>query len=81
MENFLFQFLRYSFFKFLYHRKPTYILVQSNNGYLRYSYICMDLRCTLPIPVTALSKAWFSGLSHPGIVGSNPIDGMEVCFL
>jgi len=31
-----------------------------------------------PIPVAALSKVWFCGRSHAGIVGSNPTAGMNV---
>jgi hypothetical protein len=34
-----------------------------------------------PIPVAAPSKAWVFGLSLPGIVGTNPAGGMDVCLL
>ena len=34
-----------------------------------------------PIPATARSKAWDSGLSIPGIVGSNPAGEMDICVL
>ena len=34
-----------------------------------------------PIPVAARSKAWVCGHSPPGVVGSNPIEGMDVCLL
>jgi hypothetical protein len=33
----------------------------------------------MPIPVDALSKAWFCGRSLAGVVGSNPAGGMDVC--
>jgi len=36
---------------------------------------------TKPIPVAARSKAWVCGRSLAGIAGSNPVGGMDVCFL
>jgi hypothetical protein len=33
------------------------------------------------IPVAAPSKAWVYGPSFAGIVGSNPVGGMDVCLL
>ena len=33
-----------------------------------------------PIPVAVRSKAWFCGRSLAGIVGSNPVGGMDVCL-
>jgi len=33
----------------------------------------------IPIPVTALSKAWVWGRSLVGIAGSNPARGKDVC--
>jgi hypothetical protein len=41
-------------------------------------YVCIY---TKPIPVAARSKAWVSGRSLTGIVGSNPAYGMDVCLL
>jgi hypothetical protein len=35
----------------------------------------------MPIPMAARPKAWFSGGSLAGIVGSNPARGMDVCVL
>jgi hypothetical protein len=35
----------------------------------------------VPIPMAALSKAWFCGRSLAGIVGANPAGGMDVCLL
>ena len=35
----------------------------------------------MPIPVAVRSKAWICGRSLPGIEGSNPTDGMDVCLL
>jgi hypothetical protein len=32
-------------------------------------------------PVAALSKVWVCGRELAGIVGSNPIGGMDVCLL
>ena len=34
-----------------------------------------------PVPVAAQSKAWFCGLWHAGIAGSNPAGDMDVCLL
>jgi hypothetical protein len=34
-----------------------------------------------PIPVAALSKAWFCGRSFAGIAGSNLVGSMDVCHL
>jgi hypothetical protein len=34
-----------------------------------------------PVPVAARSKAWVCGCSLAGIVGSNSVGGMDVCFL
>jgi hypothetical protein len=34
-----------------------------------------------PIPVTAQSKAWVYVHSFAGIIGSNPLGGMDVCLL
>jgi hypothetical protein len=34
-----------------------------------------------PMPVAARSKAWVCGRSVTGIVGSNPVEGMDVCLL
>jgi len=36
---------------------------------------------SLPVPMAARSKAWVSGCSLAGIVGSNPAVGMGVCLL
>jgi hypothetical protein len=50
--------------------------------------ICCDIRfveCILysifarPIPLAARSEAWVCGRSLAGIVGSNPVGGMDVC--
>ena len=35
----------------------------------------------VPIPVAARSKAWACGRSLAGIVGSNPVRGMDVCVV
>ena len=35
----------------------------------------------LPLPVAARSKVWVCGSSLGGIMGSNPIVGMDVCLL
>jgi len=35
----------------------------------------------MPIPVSAPYKAWASSRSLPGIAGSNPAKGMDVCLL
>ena len=35
----------------------------------------------MPIPVATWSKAWMCGRSLAGIVGSNPVGGMNVCLL
>ena len=34
-----------------------------------------------PIPVVVRSKVWVCGRSLPGIAGSNPAGGMNVCLL
>jgi hypothetical protein len=36
---------------------------------------------TPPIPVDARYKAWVPGLSLTGVVGLNPIGGMDVCLI
>jgi hypothetical protein len=48
-----------------------------NEATARNSFIGSYIYC-LPIPVTALSKAWVCGHSLAGIVGSNPTWGMDV---
>ena len=37
--------------------------------------------CLMPVTVAARSKAWVCGHSPVGIVGSNPVGGMDVCLL
>jgi len=34
----------------------------------------------MPVVVASRSKAWFCGRSPAEIVGSNPTEGMDVCF-
>jgi len=46
------------------------VLININRGYIK----------TVPISVTARSKAWFYSLSLAGIVGLNPAGGMDVCL-
>jgi hypothetical protein len=36
---------------------------------------------TIPIPVAALSKIGVCGCSLDWIVGSNPVEGLDVCLL
>jgi hypothetical protein len=36
---------------------------------------------SLPIPLTAPSKAWVCGRSLSGIAGSNPAGDMDFCLL
>jgi hypothetical protein len=36
---------------------------------------------SLPLPVAARSKVWVCGCSLAGIMGSNPVRGMDVCLL
>jgi len=38
-----------------------------------------QLSVKIPIPVAARYKAWNCGRSLPGIVGSNPAGGVNVC--
>jgi hypothetical protein len=38
----------------------------------------VDLSLVSPIPVAARSKAWVCGRSLAGILGSNPVGGMDV---
>jgi len=35
----------------------------------------------LPLPVAARSKVWVCGRLLAGIIGSNPVGGMDVCLL
>jgi hypothetical protein len=42
---------------------------------------CFCVYDTVPILVSAWSKAWVCDLSLAGIAGSNPDEGMNVCLL
>jgi hypothetical protein len=44
-----------------------------------YLFVCLFVY--LPIPVAARCKAWVCGRSLAGIVGSNPVGGMDLCLL
>jgi len=49
---------------------------------LRKKHVVMCYQIQIwPILVAARSKAWVCGCSLVGIVGSNPVRGMNVCLL
>jgi len=50
--------------------------------YLWCTFICLILlnKFLVPVSVTARSKAWVCGRLRVGIVGSNPVGGMGVCY-
>jgi hypothetical protein len=41
----------------------------------------LGARIYRPIPVAAWSKVWVCGRSLAGIVGLNPVGGMDICLL
>jgi len=43
--------------------------------------VCVCMYVCMPVPLVARSKAWVCGRSLAGILGSNPLGGMEVCLL
>jgi hypothetical protein len=58
---------------------PQRLFVAVSLGCLSKSlYLCVP-HC-LPIPLAVRSQAWVCGQSLARIVGSNPIEGMDVCL-
>jgi hypothetical protein len=55
---------------------------QCNVNFSTYrSHYMITVNDSSPNPVAARSKPWVCGLSLAGIVGSNPVRGMEDCPL